>query len=345
MSRFNEIISSFKSKKILVVGDLILDQYLYGQVSRVSPEAPVPVVLQQGEAIYTPGGAANVANNLRCLGAQVFLVGRIGKDREAQILKGELNKRKIDISGVLSEQHFPTALKTRVIAQQQQIVRIDREKSPASLLMETNEKILSFIEHIVSSVDALIVSDYGKGVITQPLVSRICRLARQRKKIITVDPKVEHFHYYAKVTAITPNKKELENAIRNIIITHPKGRQLNIKNDVIRSLTDVRKAGKALLDYLRLDSLLVTLGDQGMCLFEKKESPFFIETKAREVFDVTGAGDTVISVFTLALTAGATKRDAAELANYAAGYVVGKTGAVAVTPKNILQCIEGVSQS
>ncbi|MDD3375484.1 MAG: D-glycero-beta-D-manno-heptose-7-phosphate kinase [Candidatus Omnitrophica bacterium] len=343
MNDFNKIIACFKNKRILVVGDVILDQYITGTVSRISPEAPVPIVKQEGHPRYTPGGSANVASNLSALGAKVFLVGKVGQDREEKILKKELRKRKIDITGLFVDKHIPTAIKTRIIAQHQQLVRVDREDVTFCGSDGGANKILHFIEKKINDIDAVIISDYGKGVITKALVTKVCVLARKNKKIITVDPKVEHFNFYNKVTCITPNKKEVENAIRDIIITHYKGRSLKIKADKLTSLKDVRMAGVEILSYLNLESLLITLGEEGMCLFEENKEPFLIPTKAKEVFDVSGAGDTVISVLTLSLTAGATKQQAALLANYAAGVVVGKTGAVAIKPAEILAAINEVN--
>lgn len=339
MQTLRQIVYSFPGKKVLVVGDVILDQYIQGSVDRISPEAPVPVVLQEGRSRFTLGGAANVANNLSALGAKVFLVGKVGRDHEEKILKKELSKRRVDVSGLFSSPDSVTSLKTRIIAQHQQVVRVDREQNE-TLSEDLSRKILGFVEKNLKNVDGVILSDYGKGVITKELVRRVCLLARQQKKIITIDPKVEHFNYYTKATCITPNRKETENAIRNIIITHEKGRHLRIKNDKLKTLKDVRFAGEEISRYLNLESLLITLGEHGMYLFEKDQEPFLIPTKAREVFDVTGAGDTVISVFTLSLTTGATKRESALLANYAAGIVVAKTGAVTVSPKEILDAIE-----
>ncbi len=329
------IISRFRGKKILVIGDIILDQYIHGAVERISPEAPVPVVLQEGEARFTPGGAANVANNLSSLGARVVLSGQVGDDLEARILYREFKKRCVGTAGLIKDLNGMTSLKTRIIAQHQQVVRVDRENG-SGVSPEASQKILAFIEKNFHKFDAIILSDYGKGVITRDLVRRVCALKRRHHTIVTVDPKVEHFNYYHQATCITPNRKETENAIRNIIITHEKGRQLKIRNDKLKTIKDVRLAGQEILNYLNLESLLVTLGEQGMCLFQKGQEPFLIATKAKEVFDVTGAGDTVISVFTLSLAAGASKQEAAILANYAAGVVVGKTGAVAVTPNEIL---------
>lgn len=340
MSQYQHIISKFKGKRILVIGDVILDQYIKGNVSRISPEAPVPIVLQQGRPLYTPGGAANVANNLNSLGARVALVGKVGADAEGKTLLKELKKRKISINGIFTDRKMPTIFKTRIIAEHQQVVRLDREEKINSKEDKAYERIRNFIQKNVGVSDAVIISDYGKGMVTAPLVAEVCSLAIQKDKVITVDPKVEHFSYYTGVTAITPNKRETENAIRNIKIRQNAGRRLAIPMDNLETDGDIDLAGQKLLKFLSLESLLVTLGDQGMRLFEKGKKPVHINTRAREVFDVTGAGDTVISVFTLALTAGATKHEAADLSNYAAGIVVGKMGAVAVSRKELLKAIQ-----
>ncbi len=343
MNNFQPIISQFQGKKILVLGDLILDQHIRGTVSRISPEAPVPVVLQEGHPSYTPGGAANVVNNLSSLGAKVTIIGLIGKDREGEILKEELKKRHVDISAIIEDIDFPTALKTRIIAQHQQLVRVDREKKHNGEDENyLNPKIADFIDQKIEDFDAVIISDYGKGLITPELVRKISTAAFSKNKIITVDPKEEHFHYYKGVTAITPNKKETENAIRNIKITQNPGDKLAIHTDKLATDEAICNAGQELLRYLELDSLLMTLGEHGMCLFEKgKTAPSRIATKAQEVYDVTGAGDTVISVFTLSLVCGATKHEAADLANSAAGVVVSKMGAVAITVEEIYAAVEG----
>lgn len=337
MSKYKEIISKFKRKKILVVGDIILDRYISGSVSRISPEAPVPVVLEESFS-YKPGGAANVAHNLAVLGANVTQVGRIGsKDFDGQLLKRDLKRKKIDVSGIVVDKSASTITKTRVIAQHQQIVRIDKETLDADIQGEILDKIKFFVKKKIKEVDAVIISDYGKGMITPDLVTVITSAAIQKGIPVTVDPKVDHFGSYARATCITPNLKEAENAIRNIKIREDGGGVLGLKTDKLVTINDIEVAGQKLLKYLDLDSLLITLGERGMRLFETGKKPFAIETKAREVFDVTGAGDAVISVFTLALTTGATKRKAAELANYAAGVVVGHMGAVAVTAEEILE--------
>jgi len=338
MSTYKNIISRFARKNILVIGDVILDQYIKGSVSRISPEAPVPVVLEE-ESFFTPGGAANVAHNLRALGAKVSLIGRIGDDPRGQILRAELKKKGIDTKGILTDKKLPTVTKTRVIAQHQQIVRIDREKiEPGSA--QTTVKIYNFIKNNIKKADAVIISDYGKGLITPDLVNFVCALAKANKKIITVDPKVEHFSYYSNVTSITPNLKEAENAIFNIKVTSSSGKSLDIDTAKLNSDAKINQAGEQLLKYLSLDSLLITLGENGMRLFEKNKKPFSIKTQAKDVFDVTGAGDAVISVFTLALTTGANKRQAAELSNFAAGIVVGKMGAAAVQKQELLEAIK-----
>ncbi|HOW34928.1 MAG TPA: D-glycero-beta-D-manno-heptose-7-phosphate kinase [Candidatus Omnitrophota bacterium] len=339
MSQYQHIIARFKEKRILVIGDVILDQYIKGTVSRISPEAPVPIVLQQGFPVYTPGGAANVASNLRSLGAKVTLIGKIGTDADGKILLKELKKKKINTAGIFADKKIPTILKTRIIAEHQQVLRVDREENVVLPDDPIYRRIRNLILKSIPSADGVIVSDYGKGMINAALVSEVCSLAIAKKKIIAVDPKVEHFSYYRGVTAITPNKKETENAIRDIKIRQNAGRKLAINVDVLKTDADVDLAGQQLVKFLNLESLLITLGNQGMRLFEKGRKPVHIDTRAREVFDVTGAGDTVISVFTLSLAAGASKHEAADLSNYAAGIVVGKMGAVPVTRKELLAAV------
>jgi len=331
MVSHKQIVKNFKGKKILVIGDVILDQHICGTVSRISPEAPVPVVLQKGNPTFAPGGAANVAANLKTLGAQVTLVGRIGQDPEGKIFLQCLNSMKISSAGIIVDKDFPTIVKTRIMAQHQQMVRVDREAPAKEEDPKLLKKAVSLLKKKIDKIDAVIISDYGKGMISRALVEEICRLAERQGKIITVDPKVEHFAFYQKVTAITPNRKEAENAIRNIKITSSGRRTLALNSDRLETYADVERAGRQLVKFLDLESLMITLGEQGMCLLEKGKKPVHIHTKAKEVFDVTGAGDTVISVFTLALTAGANKRQAADLANDAAGIVVGQMGAVSVS--------------
>ena len=332
-----KIISKFPRANILVVGDLILDQYIWGTVERVSPEAPVPVVWAK-KRTYVPGGAANVASNIRALDGRVSLAGVIGRDAQAQILCAELKKRKIDISGLISQQQRHTTLKTRVIAGHQQVVRVDWEHIDP-LAPELNRKIIRFIEKNIPKFDALIIEDYGKGVINEPLLKGLISIAHSRKKIITVDPKEEHFQYYRGVSSITPNRKELENAVRNLKLKDTSNK-FKLSRDRLQSAPDIDRAAGAVMRYLSLDSLLVTLGEQGMKLFESEGNSTYISTVAQEVFDVSGAGDTVISVFSLGLACGADKPLSARLANYAAGIVVEKLGTAVTTREELLNRIQ-----
>ncbi|MBF0532325.1 MAG: D-glycero-beta-D-manno-heptose-7-phosphate kinase [Candidatus Omnitrophica bacterium] len=338
----HKIIAKFAKKTVLVVGDVILDRYIQGHVSRISPEAPVPIVLEE-KSFYLPGGAANVACNLAALGAKVVQIGKIGNDFEGKRLKLELKRRQIDVSGLLTDPNVPTITKTRVIAQHQQVVRIDREKVGAPVSAVIMERITGLTRKKIAEIDAVIISDYGKGLIIPELVRMILTTALSFRIPVTVDPKVEHFSSYKGATCITPNRKETENAIRNIKIQDPNGSKLGLLSDKLKTPEDVDRTGEKLLDYLKLDSLLITLGEQGMKLFEKGRKPYAIDTKAQEVFDVTGAGDAVISTFTLALAAGANKRQAAELANLAAGIVVGRMGAVAVTRAELTDALKRIS--
>ncbi|MBF0593679.1 MAG: D-glycero-beta-D-manno-heptose-7-phosphate kinase [Candidatus Omnitrophica bacterium] len=341
MNKYVNILGNFKKRHILVVGDLILDQYIKGTVERISPEAPVPILLQK-EVFYTPGGAANVANNLSSLGAKVTVVGRVGADVEGELLKEALKDRKIRISGIMEDSRVHTILKTRVVAHQQQVVRIDREKVvDDSDGRFYDDKIAPFIHKNFSDLDGVIISDYGKGIVQPPLVDDLTTLARKAGIPIVVDPKVEHLKFYGHVTSITPNRKEAENALRSL---EPDTRKsFGIVHTRLDSLDVVKKAGSGLLNYLGIDSLLITLGEDGMCLLEEGKEPLHIPTRAQEVFDVSGAGDTVISVFTLALAAGAKKKEAADIANHAAGIVVGKIGAAAVTMDELVRSLKGSS--
>jgi len=336
MQKYKKIINKFKGKRLLVVGDLILDHYIKGNVSRISPEAPVPIVLQS-ESFYTPGGSANVANNLSSLGADVTVVGKVGHDFEGGLLKRELKKRKIRLDGVFTEVGAQTIVKTRIIAQHQQVVRVDREK-PGSSDGFNEKKIWPFIQKFVNQCDAIIISDYGKGMVDPSFSEKIAYAANKKGIPITVDPKLEKFKLYGKVTSITPNKKEAEAAL--MLVPEDLRETFGVRSGKLNTKEDIERAGKVFLEYLDIESILITLGEQGMYLFESGQKPFPIATQAREVFDVSGAGDTVISVFTLALAAGASKRHAADIANYAAGVVVGKMGAVAVTKEELLEAIK-----
>ncbi|HNX90306.1 MAG TPA: D-glycero-beta-D-manno-heptose-7-phosphate kinase [Candidatus Omnitrophota bacterium] len=318
-STFEKYVNKFSKRKILVVGDLLLDQYIWGEVSRISPEAPVPVVWVKRED-YMPGGASNVANNLAKLGADVTLVGVVGNDERGELLKSKLEERGIDISGVFTDDTRPTSLKTRVIAHHQQVVRIDRE-SVDTVNHSLSAKIAEFITNRVKETDGVIVEDYDKGVITPVLLQEIVPAARKHCRIISVDPKESHFPYYKNVTVITPNNHEASRAV---------GFELKTEEDIIR-------AGQKIINKLKTDHMLITLGERGMMLCEKNGVSHRIPTIAQEVFDVSGAGDTVISVYTLAYSSGATPIISAHIANCAAGIVVGKVGAAVVSQDELLE--------
>ena len=332
-SKLKAIIQKFNKARILVIGDLILDEYIWGSVNRISPEAPVPVVWAN-KRTYVPGGAANVASNISSLGAKVHLVGVAGSDKNKDILSLELKKRNIAAGGIFIHPKRHTTLKTRIIAGHQQLVRVDWEHRD-SLPKRLNDKILKFVQGNIGRFDALIIEDYGKGVINLQLLNELIDLAGSHKKIITVDPKEEHFQYYRKVTSITPNRKELENAVRSLKIKDETN-SFKVNTDRLFADKDIDLAGSEVLRYLDLDSLLVTLGERGMRLFEKGGRITRIPTVAQEVFDVSGAGDTAIATFTLGLCAGASKLEAAHIANFAAGIVVGKVGTATVTKEELL---------
>ncbi len=335
IEKFKKIVLKFSGAKILVIGDLMLDEFIWGDVERISPEAPVPVVWAK-KRTYAPGGASNVASNISSLGARVTLVGVIGKDLNGETLKSEFKKRKIDTSGIFIQTARHTTLKTRIISGHQQVVRLDWEdRHPVS--KEVELKIAGFIGKNIKKYDAIIIEDYGKGVITAGLLAEMKSMIEKHGIIVAVDPKEEHFDYYDNLTVITPNRKETENAIRYLKI---KGRRkLDISDDNLISDCQINLAGEELRRCLNLEALLITLGEQGMRLFEKGKAPHHIPTVAQEVFDVAGAGDTVISVFTLALSQGASMLEAAYLSNFAAGIVVGKLGVAVTDQKELTSCL------
>ncbi len=337
MKNLKNLIRKFNKVNILVVGDLILDEYIWGNVERISPEAPVPV-LWASKRTFVPGGTANVANNICALGAKATLLGVTGSDANARILVSELKKRKINTQGVFVESNRHTTVKTRILAGHQQVVRVDWEHTH-DLSKELNVKIFKFIQKNINAFDAIIIEDYGKGVINIDLLKKLICLAKAQNKIITVDPKEENFQYYQSVNTITPNRKELENAIRNLKLKDTTNR-FKINTDKLFTDKDVDLAAREILEYLHLDSLLVTLGEQGMKLLESNGRLTHIPTVAQEVFDVSGAGDTVISTFTLALCAGATYLEAAHIANFAAGIVVGKVGTAVTGIAELLERIK-----
>lgn len=318
--RLKEIISKFSEGRVLVVGDLILDEYVCGNVSRISPEAPIPVVEVVKESTL-PGGAANVANNVHTLGGKVFLGGVVGQDGIGNVLKEELLRRGIDTKGLVVDRRRPTTIKTRIIAHQQQVVRVDREKKEAisdSIL----KQLLAYCRLLLDDIQTVVIEDYGKGVVTAELLRAIKEMAGSR--MIIVDPKVGSFSQYKGAGLITPNRHEAEVAL---------GRE-------IRDEGSLREAGKELLQGLSCQAILITLGEEGMCLFQKGDSMIHIPTIAREVYDVSGAGDTVIATISLALAAGANLKEAAQLSNLAAGIVVGKVGTAAASQEELKEIVD-----
>lgn len=322
-ARLEKILQAFRSKKILVIGDVMLDQFIWGKVVRISPEAPVPILEVQSEEFFV-GGAANVARNLRSLSASVAVMGRVGKDNEGKQLLSLLKKDGIQTSHILSTPNLPTIVKTRVIAKPQQLVRVDREvREPLS--EENLKQVRRLLSTTLVQVDAVIVEDYGKGFVTQALVDEVAKQCEKRKKLWTVDPNPQNPLKWMGAHAIKPNRQEAFAA------SHL---PLSDKKEVLQ------KVGKTLLQKWKTQLLLITLGEQGMQLFEKNKAPYFSPTKAREVFDVSGAGDTAIAAFTLALISGATAIEATEIANHAAGVVVGKLGTATALPKELMESFQ-----
>ena len=319
-ARLEQILQDAAGKRFLVIGDLMLDEFVWGKVGRISPEAPVPVVEVERESFHA-GGAANVARNLREFTKGVAVMGAIGTDPSGQQLQTLLTKEKIDISKCIVDSAFRTTVKTRIIAQHQQVVRVDREKV-GGLSAKLMKKVVQSVREQLPKIDALIFEDYGKGFLSSGLVEQISKDAAAAKKIVAADPNPRHLIDWSKITAATPNRAEAFLAA-NVSWREPAG---SPKKDV-----DLAKVGKALLKKWNLKYLLVTLGEGGMMLFQKDRAPHHIPTKARQVFDVSGAGDTAIALFTLALCGHASPVEAAEIANQGSAVVVGKLGTATVT--------------
>jgi len=311
-------INKFSQKKILVIGDLILDRFVWGKVSRISPEAPVPVVEVKSES-GALGGAGNVANNITAFGAQVSVIGVYGADQDGQLLKEELTQKRISTKYLVQDSARPTIVKTRIIASHQQVVRVDKEVK-GNFSNKIIDEIVSKITNAIKDVDAVIISDYGKGVINIPVLKKAITLAKKSKIPITVDPKIEHFLYYKGVSCITPNTSEAIAGMRYKDVSQDK---------------DIVELGKKILKTLKSESVLITRSEKGMTLFEPNNKTTHIPTRAREVFDVTGAGDTVIATFTLALATGLSLAESAEIANFAAGIVVAKVGTATASLKEL----------
>lgn len=324
-ARVSKLLAAAKRSRILVVGDVMLDQFIWGNVSRISPEAPVPVVDFQRES-FMPGGAANVARNLSALGASPELFAVVGTDDSADQLRSLLREQHVDCGGLVEHPSRPTSIKTRIVAHQQQVVRVDRE-SRGPLDPTTTGHLLETIEARLKDAAAVIVGDYGKGVVTQPLLDGLKELCRKRGVWLSLDPKPVHHLDLSGISLITPNRKEafeLSGILDETRSTNP----LADKNLISTTASLLNGMSPALL--------LITLGELGMLLCRRGEKPVHIPTVAQEVFDVSGAGDTVIASFTLAIAAGASPLEAAIISNHAAGVVVGKVGTAIVAPKELV---------
>ena len=330
--RLREILAGASKKRILVIGDLMLDEFVWGKVGRISPEAPVPVVEVTGDSLY-PGGAANVARNLREFIDEVAVVGLIGLDHAGRQLRGLLAEQKIDTADVIEDAGFRTIVKTRIIARNQQIVRVDREqiRSPAPAQVS---RIADSVRRRLAQIDAIIFEDYGKGFISAELIGEICNDAIGAGKIVSGDPNPHHPIAWKKMTAVKPNRNE---AFLAAGVPWSDPIEPADKDEALL------KAGEALLDRWDTKFVLITLGEQGMMLFQKGNRPHHIPTKARQVFDVSGAGDTAIALFTLALCCEATPGEAAEIANHGSAVVVGKLGTATVTYEELVASFQNDS--
>ncbi len=322
--RLRGLIRSFKRARVVVVGDIIVDHYIWGQVQRISPEAPVPVVEVREES-WRLGGAANVANNIRRLGGAVELVGLAGRDGDGDRLAAELAGSGVGFGGLVRLPGRQTTVKTRIIAHGQQVVRVDREQK-SHPTPKAVAAFKDFLEKSLSPRTIVVVSDYGKGMIGQTLLDFLREKSQRTRFKVLVDPKQRNFHFYRGFTMVTPNLHEAEMAAN-----------MDITDD-----ESLKRAGRKLLEILESKALLVTRGEHGMSLFSDGRVEN-IETTAREVYDVTGAGDTVLAVLALALSVGASYLEAAMLANLAAGVVVGEVGTSTVRKEELLAALKSFS--
>lgn len=324
-ARLRALLKRATQRRILVLGDVMLDQFIWGNVARISPEAPVPIVEFERES-FIPGGAANVARNLAALGAQTSIYSVVGDDRAGEQLENLLTAQAVGCRHLLRHPQRPTSIKTRIVAHRQQVVRVDRE-SREGLDTAATRGLLAAISRDLEQCDAVIVGDYGKGVVSQTLLNSLKDLCQRQGVWLSLDPKPVHRLDLRRLSLITPNRKEAF--------------ELAELNDTTREKDPLSDAGllrvaQKLLQDLEPALLLITLGEQGMLLCQREREPIHIPTVAQEVFDVSGAGDTVIACFTLAIASGASPIEAAILSNHAAGVVVGKVGTAVVTPREIL---------
>lgn len=319
--RAKELTNEFEGKRIVVMGDLMLDEFVWGRVRRISPEAPVPVVEVERQTLAL-GGAGNVVSNLVALGARPTPLGVVGDDADRERMRSRFHDLQVSTNSLVVDSARPTTLKTRVIAHNQQVVRADRE-SRASISAEIEDEVITRFQNEIEAADAIVVSDYNKGLLTARVLASTLAKARERGITVCLDPKLRNFTYYQPVTVITPNHQEAAEAAG-----------LMIEDE--RSLVE---AGHKLLDLIDCRAVLITRGEEGMSLFTGGGEVTHIPTVAREVYDVTGAGDTVIATLALALASNASLVEASVLANHAAGVVVGKVGTATVTREELLATI------
>jgi len=311
--RLRKWLDRFPRCRVLILGDVMLDEYMWGTVSRISPEAPVPVVAVRSESVKI-GGAGNVASNVAALGGRATLIGLVGNDVAAERLGHELEMAGIKSDGLIVDGSRPTTIKSRVVAGSQHVVRFDRE-SDAPVSQAIRGQVIAAVRERLREADVLLISDYAKGLVSPALVRAVLALAARERRLVAVDPKVQHLALFKGVTVVAPNHHEAAAAARI----------------PVRDEADLVRAGQRLLRSLKARAVLITRGEHGMCLFEEGRPVMHIPTVAREVYDVTGAGDTVMGALSLALAAGADMREAAVLANFAAGVVVGKRGTATVS--------------
>ena len=322
VKRLRTLIDRFRNATILVVGDVMIDKYIWGNVSRIAAEAPVPVVDVLSESLR-PGGAANVVNNICALGGKVRVCSVVGNDAAGATLRQALQQLGVDTTGLLTDATRPTTLKTRIIVQHQQVARFDHERRE-DLQPELEARLIEAVQQALPAVDGVIIEDYGKGLVTPALVQHIVSLTAQAGKMLAVDPKTNHFPRYAGVSVITPNHHEAGAAVQTAITDHA-------------SLVSV---GKQLLDQLACQLVLITRGGEGMSLFERQaQMVTHVPAMAQEVYDVTGAGDTVVAALALGLAAGGEPVDAMVVSNAAAGVVVGKLGTATVSAKELTDAL------
>jgi D-glycero-beta-D-manno-heptose-7-phosphate kinase len=315
--RAKEILNAIGGRNIIVFGDVMLDEFVWGDVTRISPEAPIPVVDVQRESVHL-GGAANVLANLVSLGARASVTGVVGKDRAAEQLRSTLSRISSNDGNLVSDESRPTTLKTRIIAHSQPVVRTDREsRTPVDSRIE--DLVIDRLKAELPRADALIVSDYDKGAVTPHILETVLPIAYERMPVL-IDPKLRNFRSYRPATLITPNHFEA----------------LRMSNSEEDSDDGLHLAAQRIREDLKCDAVLITRGARGMMLLETGSDPVYVQTAAREVYDVTGAGDTVIAALAAALVAGASRLEAATFANQAAGIVVGKVGTATVSPDELI---------